>query len=92
MSSENLFSGVFPTGISYADRSREEHGDYKKIAFLSFSDLRLEIYAPRSSLLPEIKRRAEALQAKRGEQFQTSTSGQTVTLGYALPAPTPAAQ
>ena len=28
-----LFIAVFPTGIGYADMSKEEHGDYKRVDF-----------------------------------------------------------
>jgi hypothetical protein len=37
-----LFIGVFPCGISYADRHHEEHGDYKTLAFLPYNSLVLE--------------------------------------------------
>lgn len=77
----NLFIGVFPAGISYCDTSREEHGDYKKVAFLSFRSLSLEIYSPSSKLLDDIRSHAESIIAKRGESFTVSTCGQTVRLG-----------
>jgi hypothetical protein len=76
-----LFIGVFPAGISYADRTKEEDGDYKKIAFLPYRSLELEIHAPRSELLPQIKEHAATIQARRGELFEVSTCGQTVKLG-----------
>jgi len=78
---ERLFVGVFPEGIVYADRAKEEHGDYKKIAFLPFRTLRLDVYAPKSPLLPLIRQDAARMQARRGQQFEVSASGQTVTLG-----------
>jgi len=37
-----LFIGVFPCGISYADRHHEEQGDYKSLAFLPYNSLILE--------------------------------------------------
>jgi hypothetical protein len=37
-----LFIGVFPCGISYADRHHEEYGDYKALAFLPYESLTLE--------------------------------------------------
>jgi hypothetical protein len=77
-----IFSGVFPTGISYADRQREETGDYKRLAFLSFSTLVLEVRPDcPHGLRTEIEADAARIQARRGEHFQVSTCGQTVLLG-----------
>ena len=33
---QRVFTGIFPAGISYADRSREVNGDYVRLAFLSY--------------------------------------------------------
>ncbi len=79
---ERLFVGVFPAGISYADRSREEFGDYKRLAFLPFRSLVVEfaVDCP-AGLRALITRDAAVIQARRGEDFQVSTSGQTVRLG-----------
>lgn len=33
----DLFMGVFPTGIMYADMNRRENGDYKELAFVFFN-------------------------------------------------------
>lgn len=80
-----IFACVFPTGISYADRTREERGDYKKLAHLFFSDLRLDVASDCPADLREwIETDAATIQAKRGERYQVSTSGQYVTLGYDL--------
>lgn len=79
-----LFSGVYPTGIMYADRCREVHGDYKRVAFLFFDTLEFRIDDPDSPLLALAKKDAARIIARRGEQYRTSGSGQTVTLGYAL--------
>jgi hypothetical protein len=76
-----LFIGVFPTGVGYADTRVEEYGDYKVVAFLSFSTLELEIRAPKSDLLPRIKADAASIQARRGQEFIVSGCGQTVLLG-----------
>jgi hypothetical protein len=77
-----LFIGVFPCGISYADRHHEEHGDYNTLAFLPYSSLVLEFRkgCP-AELRPEITEHAAAIQARKGEQHQVSTCGQTVLLG-----------
>jgi len=83
--SDPLFSGVFPTGIGYADRRVEEHGDYKWCALLLFSTLEIYWY---KNCSPDLKERiiadAAKIQARKGEQYQISSSGQTITLGYAL--------
>lgn len=82
---ERIFAGVFSTGIGYADRKREKHGDYARLAFLTFSTLTLEVEQDcPTALRKEIEEDAARIQAKRGEAFQVSTSGQTITLGYAL--------
>jgi len=77
-----LFRGVFPTGISYADRCHEVNGDYKKLAFLPFStlELRFEKNCP-EEFKSLITTHAAEIQAKRGEEYQVSESGQTVLLG-----------
>lgn len=82
---ERIFVGIFSTGIGYADRKREEHGDWKRLAMLFYSDLRAEI-APDCppDLRAQILAHMAPIQARRGEQFQISTAGQTITLGYAL--------
>jgi hypothetical protein len=79
---DRIFAGVFSTGIGYADRQVEEHGDYKRLAFLSFSSLTLDVEkkCPAAMRL-EIIEHAAVIQAKRGQQFQISTCGQTVLLG-----------
>lgn len=84
-----IFAGAFPVGISYADTTREEHGDYKKIALLRYSDLELIVYDAKSPLLGEVKEAAAKIQARRGEEYPVSMC-QTITLGYALKeGPTP---
>lgn len=80
-----IFAAVYPTGIGYADRSKEVHGDYKRLAFLTFRTLALTIEpgCP-ADIRRDIEASAAAIQARRGEPYQVSTSGQTVTLGYGL--------
>jgi hypothetical protein len=79
---ERLFIGVFPCGISYADRKVEEHGDYKRLAFLPYSSLELEWFkgCP-ESLRGRIIADAAKIQARRGEDFQISAVGQKIRLG-----------
>jgi hypothetical protein len=77
-----LFIGVFPCGISYADRHHEEHGDYKSLAFLPYSSLVLEFRKDCPvELRGKIIASAAAIQARKGEQYQISGCGQTVLLG-----------
>lgn len=79
---DRLFVGVYPTGISYADRSREEHGDYKRLAFLPFRTLELEwSRGVPADLRRQVEAHARTVQARRGEDFEVSTAGQTVRLG-----------
>ena len=90
--SGRLFVGLMPAGIVYADRGREEHGDYKRIAFLSYHNL--EFKAAKLSDASEADREllrlarghAETIQAQRGQKLQISTAGQGVTLGWGMPA------
>ena len=79
--SDRLFIGIYPAGIVYADRSTQEHGDYKKLAFLSYATLSLVVYHCPVELLAEIHGHASDVIAQRGKQFKVSASGQTVTLG-----------
>ena len=77
-----LFIGIFPTGLVYADRERQRAGDYKQLAFLSFKTLTLEVERDcPTGLRARIEAHAAQIQARRGQQFQISTAGQTVLLG-----------
>lgn len=79
---KDIFIGVTPCGLSYADRTREEDGDYKRLAFLPYKSLTLEFRSDcPESFRVLIRQDAEEMQARRGEQFEVSTSGQTITLG-----------
>lgn len=77
----NLFIGVFPTGISYCDKSKQEFNDYKRIAFLSFSTLEFKVYDESSPLLEEARKDAESIQAMKGQPFAVDSCGHTITLG-----------
>lgn len=79
---QRLFIGVYPCGLVYADRSREENGDYVKLAFLPYDTLELDL----KSACPEdlgshIKSDALHMQSMRGQKYRISSTGQTVTLG-----------
>lgn len=80
--SDRLFIGIYPEGIVYADRKIEEHGDYRQVAFLPYSTL---VFQPHKvadkGLVAQAMRHAATIQAKKGERFQVSTTGQYVILG-----------
>ena len=80
--SYRLFIGIYPGGISYVDRHRERHGDYASLAFLPYDTLVLKVQrdCPKE-LRTEIEAHAATIQARRGEQYEVSTCGQTVRLG-----------
>jgi hypothetical protein len=70
-----LFIGTFPTGIVYADRQKEEHGDYQLVAFLPYGSL------ANKRLAESAAEHAATIQARKGQRFQISTCGQTIVLG-----------
>jgi len=65
---DRLFIGVYPEGIVYADRYVQPHGDYKRLAFLSYRSLALTFSD--EQCLPELRKKivthAATLQEKRG--------------------------
>ena len=62
-----IFSGIYSTGIVYADRKRDSGGDYARLAFLSFDTLELEIEADcPQGLQQEIIHDAAQVQARKG--------------------------
>lgn len=81
-SDPRLFICVMPGGIVYCDRTREVAGDYKRLAFLPYQTLELEL-KPRcdASLKAEIIEHAASIQARKGESFRVSACGHTVKLG-----------
>ena len=78
----DLDIGVFPTGIVWCDRYHEKNGDYKRLAYLNFKTLVLDIEKDcPAELIARIELDAKELQDKKGENFQVSSSGQTIVLG-----------
>lgn len=79
---DRLFIGVYPTGIIYADKARDVRGDFARLAYLNFDTLTLQVenHCP-DDLRSRIEADAQALQAKRGEEYRISSAGQTVLLG-----------
>lgn len=79
----DLFIGVYPCGLVYADRTRELDGDYLRLAFLPYRTLVLEwdkASCPHH-LRTAIESHAASMATQRGRQFNISSCGQTVTLG-----------
>lgn len=78
-----LFIGIFPGGISYCDRSVEEDGDYKRLAFLPYDGMVLQI---EEDCPPELAAEISA-DAKRYDKMtslQISQTGQSVELRHDL--------
>jgi hypothetical protein len=77
-----IFIGIFPCGVSYADREIDEGGDYKRLAFLDYRTLALTFYGnPCRQIREWIAADAALIQARRGQEFEVSSCGQTVLLG-----------
>lgn len=77
-----IFCGIFPAGLLWADRERIHQGDYKRLAFLPYRTLLLDIERDCPTELREIiESEAADIIDRRGEAFQVSTAGQTVLLG-----------
>jgi hypothetical protein len=77
-----LFCGIYPCGLVFADRHVEVAGDYKRLAFLPYRTLVVEFEkdcpaALRAEIAADIARMA----LRAGDEFQISTSGQTIILG-----------
>jgi len=80
--SDSLFIGVYPCGLVYADRLTEVNGDYRRLGFLSYRTLELQLERDCPPMFAGlIRQHAAQMQARRGQQFEVSTCGQTVTLG-----------
>jgi hypothetical protein len=80
---DRVFIGCYPCGLVYADTQIEVHGDYKRIAFLSYSTLKLEVDDPKSPVLWVVLEDAAKMQARKGESFPIA-GNMSVTLGGAL--------
>jgi uncharacterized protein YjhX (UPF0386 family) len=77
-----LFIGLFPAGVSYANRNVEENGDHKRLAFLPYDTLALEVQKDCPlELRHRIFEDAKTIQARHGKPFRISTCGQTVIFG-----------
>lgn len=79
---DRILCGIFPCGVTWADRAREEHGDYKRLAFLPYCELVLKVEPDcPADLREQIEKHAAEIIARRGERFAVSATGQCVTLG-----------
>ncbi len=79
MDNERIFIGSYPCGVVYADRHNEEHGDYKRLAFLPYDGMELQFEKD----CPEELRKQIEQSAKYYEgmdSLQISSCGQTVKL------------
>lgn len=85
IANSDLFCGIYPEGLVYADKTKEVAGDYKPIAFISFGTLELtwRVKNP-GRFREEIEAKHADMMSKRGQDYQVSTSGQVVTLGWRL--------
>lgn len=79
MENNRLFIGVYPGGIVYADRHNEEHGDYKRLAFLPYQGMELQV---EKDCPPELEARIrESVKRYEGmERLQISACDQYVEL------------
>lgn len=79
---DRLFIGVYPEGIVYADRATDVHGDYRRLAFLPYGKLALDVTPDcPAELRAMIEADAATVIARRGERFEISACGQYVILG-----------
>lgn len=66
---------VYPTGIVYADRTRDDPAtkDYKRLAYLNYETLQLDLEPDlQGDLLDYIIASAAKIQNMRGQSFQTA--------------------
>lgn len=79
----NMFCGIYPCGLVFADKSLMEAGDYKDLAFINYRTLKITWRAKKMS--HEFRRyiisEAKNLRSMRGQQYQISSCGQYIILG-----------
>jgi hypothetical protein len=74
---------LFPTGIIYADRTRDDPStrDYKRLAYLNYATLKLDLEPDlNGELLNYVVNEASKIQQKKGERFQIA-GNMSITLG-----------
>lgn len=78
---DRIFVGIFPGGIVYADRKREKHGDYARLAFLPYDTLVLKVEKDCPPQLREaIEADAKTYQARKGERMRLDSHGHASTI------------
>jgi hypothetical protein len=86
----SLFVGVQPAALVFAHRGIEKHGDYLRLGTLAYDTLEWRAEWPCANALgdpldpairAEIEQQVASMRAKAGQNFQISSSGQTVRLG-----------
>jgi|GEM_PF-2226888 len=76
---------LFPTGIVYADKTRDDPAtrDYKRLAYLNYATLKLDLEPDlKGELLDYIVAEAATIQAMKGQRFQIA-GNMSITLGDA---------
>lgn len=71
----------FPTGIVYADKTREDPTirDYKRLGYLNYATLILELEPDcKSDLAQYVKTEAARIQAMRGQRFSIAGNMQVI--------------
>lgn len=87
MDSNRVFAAIMSTGIFYTDKTIEKDGDYARLGSVSFATLEIKIEPDcPQDIATYIQEEGAKLQKRKGEAFQISTSGQTITLGHRLAA------
>lgn len=83
-----LFIGVHATGLSYSDATREEHGEFKRLAFLSYDTLAVKWYVDSDrlpiTLFSSIAKSVDEMRGKAGQHWDYDCCGHTVLLGSKL--------
>jgi hypothetical protein len=77
MNDDRLFIGNYPCGIVYADRHNEEHGDYKRLAFLPYDGMELEFA---KDCPEELKERSQLADKRSNCDGMTPRKGQRKVL------------
>lgn len=83
--SEIVGQYLFPTGIVYADKTRDDPAtrDYKRLAYLNYASLKLDLEPDlKGELLDYVIAEAAKIQEMKGQRFQIA-GNMSITLGDA---------
>jgi hypothetical protein len=87
-----VFCGCYPTGLVWSDKHNQKAGDYKRLAYLNYATLQLDVEKDcPEELATWIRESAAKVQAKRGQAYSIAGNA-SVILGHALPALSPGEQ